>query len=304
MSLRFAETPTAALLADGKRLHLQHGPVDLIIDADGRDGEMALAYRQAREAFETILTDLMAEIDVLRMPCSRVSLPPVGAVARHMHAAAMAHSGSYITPMVAVAGAVADHILKALVNGRSLSRAYVNNGGDIALYLAGDARFEIGICSNPQTGEMMGNVSIGSSDPVRGIATSGWRGRSHSLGIADAVTVLACDAVTADAAATMIANAVLPANSPHVRQSPANELSPDSDLGDRPVTIAVGDISDCEISEALGRGQTAAGAMIEQGIINSAFLSLGKQTRTASDRDSVTRRRAYQPQLSKEVIHA
>ena len=27
-------------------------------------------------------------------------------------------------------------------------------------------------------------------DPVRGIATSGWRGRSFSLGIADAVTVL------------------------------------------------------------------------------------------------------------------
>ena len=43
---------------------------------------------------------------------------------------------------------------------------------------------------------------------MRGIATSGWRGRSFSLGIADAVTVLAATAAEADAAATMIANAV------------------------------------------------------------------------------------------------
>ena len=43
---------------------------------------------------------------------------------------------------------------------------------------------------------------------MRGIATSGWRGRSFSLGIADAVTVLAATAAEADAAATVIANAV------------------------------------------------------------------------------------------------
>ena len=41
--------------------------------------------------------------------------------------------------------------------------------------------------------------------PVRGVATSGWRGRSHSLGIADSVTVLAATAAMADAAATVIA---------------------------------------------------------------------------------------------------
>ena len=43
---------------------------------------------------------------------------------------------------------------------------------------------------------------------MRGVATSGWRGRSFSLGIADAVTVLARTGAAADAAATIIANAV------------------------------------------------------------------------------------------------
>ena len=41
----------------------------------------------------------------------------------------------FITPpWRAVAGAVADEVLQALVHGRGLKRAYVNNGGDIALY--------------------------------------------------------------------------------------------------------------------------------------------------------------------------
>ena len=42
-------------------------------------------------------------------------------------------SGDFITPMVAVAGSVADYILDAM--GGGLDRAIVNNGGDIALHL-------------------------------------------------------------------------------------------------------------------------------------------------------------------------
>ena len=53
-----------------------------------------------------------------------------------------------------------------------------------------------------------GTIRIRHGDGVGGIATSGARGRSFSLGIADSVTVLAEDAATADAAATLIANAV------------------------------------------------------------------------------------------------
>ena len=59
------------------------------------------------------------------------------------------------------------------------------------------------------------------------------------MGIADSVTVLARTGAVADAAATLIANAV-DVDDPAIRREPAAELAPDSDLGDRLVTVEVG----------------------------------------------------------------
>ena len=41
----------------------------------------------------------------------------------------------YVTAMASVAGAVADEILSVMRDAAELDRIYVNNGGDIALYL-------------------------------------------------------------------------------------------------------------------------------------------------------------------------
>jgi uncharacterized protein len=84
---------------------------------------------------------------------------------------------------------------------------------------------------DPDNPRMPGAIEITRDMPVRGIATSGRHGRSLSLGIADSVTVLAATAAAADAAATLIANAVdLPGHAA-VRRAPACSLDPDSDLG-------------------------------------------------------------------------
>lgn len=275
--------PVAAMLPDGRRLHLQHGPIDLVIGADGSSEEINAAYRQAAASFDNVLEDLVGELELLRMPCCAGSEEPRGAIARCMYAAATAHANRFVTPMVAVAGAVADHVLAAMVSGRRLQRAYVNNGGDIALYLAGKASFRIGICTDPQTGASAGKATITSADGIRGIATSGWRGRSHSLGIADAVTVLACNAATADAAATMIANAVN-LESGAIERRPACELSPDSDLGDLLVTVGVGPLAGNEIEEALDSGCEAASGMIASGLVDAAFLALRGQFRAVGSR--------------------
>ena len=146
----------------------------------------------------------------------------------------------FITPMAAVAGAVADEILAAMLSSAQLSRAYVNNGGDIAMHLAPGEKFVVGLVEGPDHPSLFGTATLHACDPVRGIATSGWRGRSFSLGIADAVTVLADRAAAADAAATIIANAVDLPGHPAIIRVPARELAPDSDLGIRPVTQAVG----------------------------------------------------------------
>jgi ApbE superfamily uncharacterized protein (UPF0280 family) len=280
---RFTEKPLTALLADGRRLNLRHGPIDLIIDAEGPDIEVSRSLSRANCAFETVLSELAGELDLLRSPCTVAGPLPAGKIARKMHAAAKTHCDSFITPMAAVAGAVADHILNALTQDCGLRRASVNNGGDIALYLAAGTRYDIAICANPHSGDMAGNVGIAAEDGIRGIATSGWRGRSHSLGIADAVTVLACDAATADAAATMIANQVRLEGSPHVHHAPALDLSPDSDLGNQPVTIAVDDLDADETNAALHRGKHAAEKMVRDGLIRGAFLCLQGDVRIARD---------------------
>src|SRR5438128_5001276 len=131
----------------------------------------------------------------------------------------------------------------------------------------------------PENPSLLGTVTIAAASPIRGIATSGWRGRSFSLGIADSVTVLAHSASAADAAATIIANAVDLPGHPAISRVPACELAPDSDLGGRLVTQGVGELSDAEIELALGFGVTTARKLIERGLIVAAALNLQGQTR-------------------------
>ena len=175
--------------------------------------------------------------------------------------------------MAAVAGAVADEMLAALTAARSLETAYVNNGGDIAVHLAPGAALDLGVVARLDSPAIDATARLTHDMPVRGIATSGWRGRSLSLGIADSVTVLAETAAAADVAATLIANAV-DVDSPAVARTPARDLDPDSDLGDRPVTVGVGDLTTAEIETALAAGRSAAQAMIGRRLIAGAALVL------------------------------
>jgi ApbE superfamily uncharacterized protein (UPF0280 family) len=179
----------------------------------------------------------------------------------------------FITPMAAVAGAVADEVLAAMVAGRALKKAYVNNGGDIAIHLAQGEHFETGIVGDIAKPKITATARIAAEDEVRGIATSGWRGRSFSLGIADSVTVLARDAAAADAAATLIANAVN-TDHPAIERRPARDLDPDSDLREHLVTVAVGALDFDSLAVALARGRRAARGYREAGLIEAAYIEL------------------------------
>jgi hypothetical protein len=271
-----ANGPVAALLADG-RLHLQHGPIDLIIEAWGERDEVAASYRQAIARFGDMLEVLVQELPLLRAPLAEARPLLRGPVARRMLAACWPYRAGFITPMAAVAGSVADEILQALLENRVLSRAYVNNGGDIALHLAQGSVLTLGVVNNADNPAIDAAVSLKASMPVRGLATSGWRGRSQSLGIADAVTVFAADAAAADAAATMVANAV---NVEHeaISRMPARTLRADSDLGVLPVTVAVGALPASICAEALANGCRRARELQQQGLIYAAYLALQGET--------------------------
>lgn len=272
--------PAAALLSDGKRLHLQHGPIDLII---GAEGARECAFDAARKRFATILDELVKELPLLREKMKKDRAKPRGETALRMDNATRTFaSDSYITPMAAVAGAVADTVLASMVRTADLSKAYVNNGGDIAIHLTAGQKFTMAMAGHDCSD--LGRIEIGSSDGIGGVATSGRHGRSLSLGIADSVTVVAKTAAAADSAATLIANAVDLPGHPAVQRAPACEIDENSDLGTVPVVRACGPLADRDVEAALSRGEACAADYVSRGLIAGASLHLQGQTRVTSGR--------------------
>lgn len=267
---------------DGDRLHLQAGPIDLICRAWGSAAAVRRAWKAGAAAFAPILPTLCQELALLRRPLPAPR--PAGAVARAMHDACRPHAAGFITPMAAVAGAVADAVLAAMTAAAPLDRAFVNNGGDIAFHLAPGQTLRCGLVPDLVAPAVAGALLLHASAPVRGIATSGRAckgrgGRSFSFGIADAVTVLARTAAEADAAATVIANAVDLPGHPAVIRRAACAIDPDSDLGDRLVTQDLGPLGPAEIGKALDAGRDVADALRRQGRIGGAVLMLRDQVR-------------------------
>jgi ApbE superfamily uncharacterized protein (UPF0280 family) len=265
-------------LLPGQRWHFQHGPIDIVIGAGGEQRALDEAHEAAWRRFATILDELVTELPRLREPVSG-NCPLHGVVARRMWQACHPYCGDFITPMAAVAGAVAQELI-ACYERPGIGRAWVNNGGDIALHLApGEslrvglfadlARFDVANAMRPLRTD--GDFSVHSSLPVRGIATSGWRGRSFSLGIADSVTVLARTAARADAAATIIANAVNIADT-RIERRPAREMKDDSDLGDLAVTVHVPQLGEAAARQALRAGLFRARELQAADLIWSAVL--------------------------------
>ena len=293
-----------SLLPDGRRLHLQDGPIDLVIEAFGRSAEVQAAYYAAILRFQTVLDELCSELSLLRMPGGPDTPMPTGTIATRMATAVAPYAERiFITPMAAVAGAVAEEILEAMTSAAKLSKAYVNDGGDIALHLAPGERFVVGMIDRPDRPSLFGTATLHSSDSVGGMATSGWRGRSFSLGIADAVTVLARRAAMADAAATVIANAVDLPGHPKIHRVPARSISPDSDLGDRPVTKFVEELSAEDIRCALDQGAAVSEHLRSEGLIHSAALLLQGETRIVTTNELISSVAGCR-ELSRSLAHA
>ena len=267
-------------LLPGGRWFFQHGPMDIVIGADGEHAALVAAHEAAWQRFQSLLDELVGELPKLRSPVVAATNPLDGVVARRMWSACYPYRSSFITSMAAVAGAVADELI-ASYQRAGIRRAWVNNGGDIALHLTPQQSFNVGLYADiarfdrqqAQDGiKLDGSFSISATMPVRGIATSGWRGRSFSLGIADSVTVLARTAAQADAAATVIANAVN-VDDPRIVRRPACDIKDDSDLGNIPVTVQVPALSAAKVAQALRAGTQRARELRAAGLIGSAALT-------------------------------
>ena len=274
-----ASGPQGRMLPDGRRMHLNHGPIDLVIEAEGDHDEAQAALLQAARRFDGLLEELVEELPLLRRPLDPAAPPALeGPIARRMLEATLPFAATFVTPMAAVAGAVADEVLEAMVVGRRLTKAYVNDGGDVAIHLAPGAEMHAALAVGERA-RNAGTAVIRHGDPARGIATSGRGGRSLSLGIAEAATVLAPSAALADVAATLIANAVDLPGHPAVTRGPANAEDPDSDLGERLVTLGVGPLSAQDAARALDAGLAVAEEFRARGLIQAAALFLQDESR-------------------------
>ena len=254
----------------------RHGPIDLVIVAEGGAQVVGDAFDAAWRRFDSVLPELVAELPTLRRAVAG-ACPVQGVVARRMWQACAPFRAGFITPMAAVAGAVAQELIACFERG-GVQRAWVNNGGDIALHLAPGTSACVGLVADlarfdPRASSLRtdANFIVHAALPVRGIATSGWRGRSFSLGIADSVTVLAYTAAQADAAATVIANAVNVVDA-RIERRAANALLDDSDLGDIEVTVSVPVLDVALVDRALQAGRLRAQELQRAGLIHSAVL--------------------------------
>jgi len=113
---------------------------------------------------------------------------------------------SGVGPMAAVAGAIAQYLGKALIR-RGYKEVIVENGGDIFLKLKTKRNVAIFAGESKLSGKIV--LEIDPKDSPMGICTSsGTVGHSLSFGKADAVVIVARDAVLADAVATPTCNRI------------------------------------------------------------------------------------------------
>jgi len=253
-------------IEEDNRLFLQHGPINIVLEAFGIDKN--LAYRNVKKYFETILDELVLDLELLKKEVV-LNRKFNNKISQSMQDATERFAPTFITPMAAVAGSIADNILRVLINDTNLEKAYVNNGGDVSFYLNENQIIKSSLAAIPNI-----IAEIRYKDKSRGIATSGWRGKSFSRGIADSVTVLAKNAALADAAATMIGNAVDIYNHPKIKKRPANDIYEDSDLNNLLITVEVGNLTELEIRTALKNGYQTALQYVQKDLINTALIQL------------------------------
>ena len=231
-----------AILPDGRR-HFHDGPIDLILQALGAD-DVAAAYAAAAARFATILDELCAELPRLRA-ASR-SARREGAVARRMARA--------VAPFAASALRHADGRRRRRRRGGSPRRDDAGRRARPRLCqqrrrhrAASRPRRVVhprhGRSPRPPVPARQGRASAAQT-ASRGVATSGWRGRSFSLGIADAVTVLARTAAAGRRGGDADRQRRRPARpSRDHRALPPASRDPQSDLGERLVTLDVGPLT-------------------------------------------------------------
>jgi len=256
--------------------YLDYGPMQMTISAFCRQQPLDQDIMEAVGYAKNLLAELASCIKVAKLPAGTIKRCPTSpAILAMMIDAVQRCPDPTLTPMAAVAGAIADCVAELLVQ-RGATKVIINNGGDIALRIAEGESVKVGIAPDLNNNSVSHFIEIDSTSKVRGIATSGLGGRGLTKGIASAAVILSENCRIADACATLVANHIFSPD-PEIKQVRAEELDPDTDIYGHLVTAALGKLQPKTWQQALQNGLAQARKVLEQGLISGAILFVGGQ---------------------------
>ena len=250
------------------------GPMRLVIQAWRRgQPQIESARRAAEEAFG-YLERIARCRPLLSRPWPQIEDLPADDLAGRMIRSVRAIGDDDLTPMAAVAGTIADAVADWLFE-RDANKVIVDNGGDIAIRLAKGEKVTVGVRASICSSTVSHVFGLDPRMQSWGVTTSGFGGRSFTRGIASAVTVLAASAAVADAASTAIANSCF-VESEKIRQMPAEQIDPNTDLAGLAVTVSIGELSRAEIKTASEKAVHRAEDLVARGVILGALICQDK----------------------------
>jgi ApbE superfamily uncharacterized protein (UPF0280 family) len=194
------------------------------------------------------------------------------AVLRLMIEAALATGEDLVTPLIAVAGSIAQMAMDAAL-AAGADTAVMENGGDVALTVAPGDTVRLGVARSIDDRGLRRTAVLSGADGIGGVCTSGLGGRSFTLGVADAAVAFGPTAAVADACATLLANATFVPD-PAVERDLAEHLDPDTDIPGFLVVTAVGTMSSSSVAQALQQAERRALAFIGSGLITGALVAV------------------------------
>ncbi|MGD9577899.1 MAG: FAD:protein FMN transferase [Syntrophorhabdus sp.] len=253
-------------------MFLEVGPASLVVNGEKQGAPYDFNRFKLEEKIRNILEDIKEYLPILKQKAYKIKntkhLPDVP---RIMVEAVKTIDEMSLTPMAAVAGSVSD-ALKEFIKGEGLDNISINNGGDISVFDSCGKGLKVGI----------GDIHTGETSPYTisiygltdyGLATSGFGGRSFTLGLADSVTVVAATGAVADAAATFLCNNTN-TYTDQVRRKKAIEIDPLTDIPDEYVTIEINKLSEEIITESLEKGFQLASNIKHNKHIYDAIIRL------------------------------
>jgi uncharacterized protein len=263
------------------RAELDYGPVTLRVLARAGGRPHSAAALAAADAAARCLEQLAPFRAIASQPIG--DLPRAGAwpsVVIAMIEAARVVDDATVTPMVAVAGSIAQIAAQAAV-AAGAGTAMVENGGDIAIVVESGDVLRIGVARSLVDRRLSHVLVVGAEDGVGGVCTSGLGGRSFTRGIAEAAVAIAATASLADACATLLGNAAFSPDSA-IEQRPAVEIDPATDIPHLLVTTGVGELSSLTVDRALRSAETRARSLIDRGLLLGAIVTVQGVTRVVS----------------------